>query len=135
MNLFSRTSLAALAAIAFFAMPLLGTAQAQQAPEIQVAGSAMHLRDGSFTGQPFDAYYGVVQIQANVAGGRLVSVDVLQSPGHQRTSRYINGQALPMLQREVIQAQSFHVNIISGATLTSRAYARSLRDAMAQASQ
>jgi uncharacterized protein with FMN-binding domain len=135
MKLRSYTSLVALAAFMFFDLPLANLAQAQQAPEIQVAGSAVHLKNGSFTGQPFDAYYGLVQVQANVSGGKLVSVDVLQSPGHQRTSRYINNQALPLLQQEVIQAQSFHVNIISGATLTSRAYARSLRDALGQASQ
>jgi uncharacterized protein with FMN-binding domain len=134
MKLLSNTSLIALAAFAFFGAPQLGTALAQQAPEIQIA-AASHFRDGSFTGQPFDAYYGLVQVQANVTGGRLVSVDVLQSPNHQRTSRYINKQALPLLEQEVIQAQSVHVNIVSGATLSSRAYARSLRDALAQASQ
>ncbi len=134
MKLFSNTSFITLAAFAFFAAPLAGAVQAQQAPEIQVA-AASHLRDGSFTGQPFDAYYGLVQVQANISGGKLVSVDVVQSPNHQRTSRFINSQALPILQREVIQAQSVHVNIVSGATLSSRAYARSLRDALAQAAQ
>jgi uncharacterized protein with FMN-binding domain len=38
-----------------------------------------------------------------------------------------------MLQSEVIRAQSGKVDIITGATLTSRAYIRSLKDALSQA--
>jgi uncharacterized protein with FMN-binding domain len=62
-----------------------------------------------------------------------VSVDVLQYPADRRTSRSINAQALPMLESEVVRAQSDRVNIISGATLTSAAYLRSLNGALGQA--
>ncbi len=91
------------------------------------------LRDGAYTGSRFDAYYGTVQVQANIQGGRLVSVDVLDFPRHSGTSRSINRQALPMLQSAVIQAQSARVDLISGATLTSKAYLRSLKGALRQA--
>ena len=100
---------------------------------VQLAANKHHYRDGSFTGQPYDAYYGLVQVQANVQGGRLISVDVLQYPTHRNTSRAINRQALPMLESEVISAQGVRVNIISGATLTSEAYLRSLYGALGQA--
>ena len=88
---------------------------------------------GSFTGQVFDAYYGRVQVKANISGGQIVSIDVLQYPQDRRTSRYINSQALPMLKSEVISAQSTRVDIISGATLTSEAFLRSLKTALKQA--
>ncbi|MEP7173710.1 MAG: FMN-binding protein [Aestuariivirga sp.] len=101
--------------------------------QIQVAATAGRYRDGNFTGSAFDAYFGMVQVQANVQNGRLVSVDVLDYPNHQRTSRSINRQALPLLQSEVIRAQGTRVNIISGATLTSRAYLRSLKSALSRA--
>ena len=94
-----------------------------------------HFRDGSYTGPAADAYYGVIQVRANIQGRRLVHVDVLQYPADRRASRRINGEALPSLDREVIRAQSARVDGVSGATLTSRAYLRSLSGALAEASK
>lgn len=92
-------------------------------------------RDGSYRGAVADAYYGQVQVQADIHGGRLASVQVLQFPADRWTSRSINAQALPMLEREVVVAQSARVDIISGATLTSTAYLRSLNSALGHARQ
>ncbi len=69
-----------------------------------------------------------------IKDGKLASVDVLDFPSDRRTSQQINRYALPLLQREVVQAQSVKVNIISGATLTAIAYLRSLQSAL-QAAQ
>lgn len=102
-------------------------------PQFQLTATAGKYRDGSFTGSAFDAYFGPVQVRAIVQNGVLVSVDVLDYPNHQRTSRSINRQALPLLQSEVISAQGTRVNIISGATLTSKAYLRSLKSALFKA--
>lgn len=103
---------------------------------VQLAAADRHFRDGSYTGQIFDAYYGQVQVQAHISGGHLVSIEALTYPAHSRTSRSINARALPMLESEVVSAlngQSARVDIISGATLTSRAYLRSLNSALGQA--
>ncbi len=89
--------------------------------------------DGTYTGPVVDAYYGLVQIQAIVQGGRLVSIRVLKYPSDRRTSVFINRQALPMLRDEVISAQRADVDIISGATLTSEAFIRSLGAALQKA--
>lgn len=91
------------------------------------------LADGTFTGPAVDAYYGLVQIQAIVRSGQLVGIKVLQYPSDRRTSVAINRQALPMLRDEAVQAQSANVDIVSGATLTSQAFARSLKGALQQA--
>ena len=91
------------------------------------------LKDGSYQGSVADAYYGNVQVQANVKNGQLVSVRILQYPSDRNTSRYINSQALPMLKQEAIQAQSSQVDFISGATLTSNAFVQSLTAALGQA--
>ncbi len=99
------------------------------------AQAATVLHDGSFTGGTYDAYYGSVQVQATVQGGQVTGVQVLQYPNHSRTSNQINAQALPYLQQEVAQAQTGKINIISGATLTSRAYIKSLRDALGQSAK
>ena len=90
--------------------------------------------DGVYTGPAADAYYGIIQLQALVQGGRLTALKVLQYPSDRRTSISINRQALPLLRDEAISAQSANVDIISGATLTSRAFIQSLRGALKKAS-
>jgi len=89
--------------------------------------------DGTYTGPRADAYYGLVRIQAIVRGGRLAGIKVLEYPSDRRTSVAINHQALPMLRDEVIAAQSAGVDVISGATLTSRAFIESIDAALRQA--
>lgn len=90
--------------------------------------------DGVYTGPSADAYYGIIQIQALVQGGQLTALKVLKYPSDRRTSVSINRQALPMLRDEAISAQSANVDIISGATLTSRAFIQSLGGALKKAS-
>jgi uncharacterized protein with FMN-binding domain len=108
-------------------------------PQITLASSPVapqqsgKYKNGTYKGPATDAYYGMVQVQANVANGQLASVKVLQYPNDRRTSRYINSQALPVLKQEAIVAQSGDVDFVSGATLTSQAFVHSLNQAMAQA--
>ncbi|MDE1919134.1 MAG: FMN-binding protein [Patescibacteria group bacterium] len=89
--------------------------------------------DGSYAGSPADAYYGTVQVKAVVQNGRIADVQFLQYPSDRSTSRYINGQAMPLLTQEAIRAQSAQVDGVSGATFTSQAFAESLAAALAQA--
>lgn len=91
-------------------------------------------KDGTYTGSTADAYYGNVQVQATISGGKITNVKFLQYPDTHSTSVYINQQAMPYLQQEAIKAQNAHVNIISGATYTSQAFAQSLNSALSQAS-
>jgi uncharacterized protein with FMN-binding domain len=96
-------------------------------------GVAKTYSDGTYTGPVTDAYYGNMQVQAVVSGGKLSGVRILQYPNDRGTSIAINGQALPMLQSEVVAAQSANVDIISGATLSSEAFIRSLSGAISKA--
>jgi len=98
------------------------------------AAKRVGFTDGTYTGPVTDAYYGPIQIQALIQGGRLAALRVLRYPSDRRTSIRINRQALPMLRDEAIMAQSANVDIISGATLTSRAFIQSLGGALNQAS-
>lgn len=91
------------------------------------------LKDGAFTGTVADAYYGPLQVKAQVVHGKLAKVQVLQFPNDRRTSRRINAVALPLLTTEAIQAQGAEVDYVTGATLTSRAFRRSLSDALKKA--
>ena len=96
-------------------------------------GGARSYADGTYTGPATNAYYGTMQIQAIVHGGKLANIRVLQYPNDRNTSIAINSQALPMLRNEVIAAQSANVDIISGATLSSDAFIRSLGGALNKA--
>ena len=89
--------------------------------------------DGTYTGSVANAYYGNVQVQATVSGGKIASVQFLQYPNDRSTSRYINSQATPILASEAIQAQSAQVNTVSGASDTSAAFQESLAAALSQA--
>ncbi|MBU6323309.1 MAG: FMN-binding protein [Patescibacteria group bacterium] len=89
--------------------------------------------DGTYTGSVADAYYGYVQVEVNVSGGKISNVTFLQYPSDRSTSRYINSQAMPYLTQEALAAQSANVNIVSGATDTSMAFQQSLADALAKA--
>jgi len=89
-------------------------------------------RDGTYTGPRADAFYGIVRVQAVVESGKIVRIVVLEYPDDRRVSRRINDRALPVLRNEAISAQSERVDIVTGATLTSRAFADSLAEALAQ---
>ncbi len=125
-------------ALALTTKILLGTATISQAaatldPAIQLAENTKTRRDGTYTGAAYDAYWGQVRVSVTIQSGRLIAIDVPEYPKHRNTSRSINRQALPLLQQEVISAQSTKVNLISGATLTSKAYLSSLKSALKKA--
>ncbi len=90
-------------------------------------------RDGKYTGIVADAYYGNVQVAAVIQGGKITDVQFLDYPQDRSTSREINGQAMPYLITEAIQAQNANVDVISGATATSGAFRESLASALAKA--
>jgi len=90
-------------------------------------------RDGTYTGNSFDAYYGYVQIQTIIQNGKIAHVRFLNHPQDQGYSIAVNDYAMPRLTSETIQAQNANVNTISGATETSGAFRKSLSSALAQA--
>ncbi len=89
--------------------------------------------DGTYTGPAEDAYFGTVQVEAIISGGKLADVKFLQYPNDRGTSREINAQAMPQLTSEAVQAQSAQVNGVSSASQTSAAFIKSLSSALAQA--
>ncbi|MEP7288671.1 MAG: FMN-binding protein [Chloroflexota bacterium] len=90
-------------------------------------------KDGQYIGDVTDAYYGNVQVKAIIQGGTIMDVQFLQYPRDRRTSARINSYAAPALRTEALQAQNAQVDIISGATLTSEAFAQSLQSALNKA--
>lgn len=90
-------------------------------------------KDGIYTGSTEDVFYGDIQIRAEIAEGRLSSIEFLKYPNDQRTSIRINTEMMPILIQEAIQKQSSEVDIVSGATDSSEGFRRSLANALGQA--
>jgi uncharacterized protein with FMN-binding domain len=64
---------------------------------------------------------------------RLTAVSVPTYPNHTNRSIYINQTALPILKSEALRVQSANVNMVSGATDSSDAFAQSLQSAILKA--
>lgn len=111
-----------------------GSAQQQpaQTPPAQQANSSLY-KDGTYVGSSADAFYGMVQVEATISGGKITNVTFLQHPSGRAYSDYVNSIAVPQLSAEAVQAQSAQVDGVSGATETSMAFVQSLSSALAQA--
>jgi uncharacterized protein with FMN-binding domain len=81
-------------------------------------------------GQVFSTQFGPTQVATVTHNGRLVDVVTIAMPTDRPRSLFISDQAGPLLRREALQAQSAKINVVSGATYTSEAYARSLQSAL-----
>ena len=90
-------------------------------------------KDGQYDGNAADAFYGFVQVRAIVQGGKIVDVQFLSYPNDRSYSVEINNYAMPKLKTEAITVQNAQVNIVTGATNTSRAFITSLSSALNQA--
>ena len=90
-------------------------------------------KDGEYIGNVADAYYGDLQIKATIKNGRIADIYFLKYPNDRQTSVMINSEAMPLLKSEAITAQSASVDIVSGATDSSKAFQESLAYALNQA--
>jgi len=99
-----------------------------------------------FTGTAFEAgRWGALQVTilvrktTTITGTKrkvtrkMTALGVPTYPNHTDRSVYINSQALPILKSEALRAQSAAVDMVSGATDTSEAFAQSLQSAILKA--
>src|SRR5205823_14659496 len=99
-----------------------------------------------FTGTAYDAgRWGPLQVRITVrktttitgakrkVTRKLTAVSVPTYPNHTDRSVYINAQALPILKAEALQAQSARIDLVSGASDSSQAFAASLQSAILKA--
>jgi uncharacterized protein with FMN-binding domain len=95
-------------------------------------GSASRTASGSFTGADVPTRYGDVQVSITVVHGRITDVGWLKLPFDRPRSQSISQQASPILRSEVLAAQSAQIDLLSGATYTSDAWATSVQAALSQ---
>jgi uncharacterized protein with FMN-binding domain len=132
----ARTTVAALRGAATLALPVAETAAATSGADARKKVVVTR----KLKGQSVEAdRWGAVQINVTVrlthaAGSKKVTRKYVNLGGtysyHSARSQYIMSQALPMLRQEFLAAQSAHVQVISGATVTSEAFAQSLQSAL-----
>jgi uncharacterized protein with FMN-binding domain len=84
------------------------------------------------TGPVVSHLYGPVQVTVTVTGNRITAVTAT-GPNENPVSTLINNDAIPKLNAKVMAAQSANITGVSGATLTSPAYKKSLQAALDQA--
>jgi len=85
------------------------------------------------TGAVAQTRWGAVQVAITVTDGKITTVDVPQYPDGNHKDEEINADALPTLKQETLSAQSADIDMVSGATVTSEGYLRSLQSALDQA--
>ncbi|MGC8634948.1 MAG: FMN-binding protein [Candidatus Limnocylindrales bacterium] len=103
------------------------------APSPASAAQGSPLKAGQFAGPVVQIPFGNVQVQVTIRGGRIVDIQPLQMPAAHALSQQIAQYAAPILREEALQAQSAQIDLVSGATYTSEAYAQSLQGAIDQA--
>ena len=95
-----------------------------------------------FTGATYEAdRYGALQVVITVkkttigkkVTRKITAVSVPVYPNHSGRSLYISENAIPILRSEALRAQSAKIDLISGATYTSEAFASSLQSAILKA--
>ena len=76
--------------------------------------------------------WGPIQVTITVKNKKITNVTAKVAPDNPR-STFIESQALPILKREVLQAKSATIQLVSGATDTSGGYITSLQSAVKKA--
>ncbi|MGW2885053.1 FMN-binding protein [Streptomyces griseoruber] len=79
----------------------------------------------TFTGTTVTTEKGDVQVRVTFEGDTITAVKMLKQPNHPQTTA-----AVPKLISQTLEAQSADIDTVSGATLTSDAYKKSLQAAI-----
>jgi uncharacterized protein with FMN-binding domain len=82
------------------------------------------------TGPLVTTPFSSIQVRAELTRGRLTGVRTLELTGADAHTNEINARAEPILREEALRAGSADVDVVSGATYTSRSWRESLRAAI-----
>ena len=85
------------------------------------------------TGAAANTLYGPVQVQIMVKSGKVTAAKAVEYPQGTSRDAQIDAFAIPVLDREAVSASSAKIDMVSGATYTSRGYIASLQSALDQA--
>lgn len=103
--------------------------QEPAAPTSQVS----HAPGKTYAGDRVSTKWGPLQVRITVAGRKVTAVDVPVYPSDNDHDLEVNHRALPILVKETLKAQDAKVDMVSGATYTSKGYRTSLQSALDEA--
>jgi uncharacterized protein with FMN-binding domain len=86
---------------------------------------------GTFTGDPINVGYGIVQVKITVNNGKITDAQAVQAPSG-RNDRFTQ-MAVPQLRQKTLAAQSSQITGVSGASYTSFGWYKSLVSALSKA--
>ena len=85
----------------------------------------------SAVGPSVNYYFGVLSVRVTATGSKITKVSIAAiNDGGMPRSQYIDQQAIPMLEQEVMQAQNGNIQGVAGASYTSAGFAKSLQGAL-----
>jgi uncharacterized protein with FMN-binding domain len=114
------------------ATPTPTTATPSATTDTGTTATTAAYKDGTATGAVISTRFGDVQVEVTISGGQIADVTALELPSRDGRSQYIASVAAPILREEALTAQSATIDLLSGATYTSEAYAESLQSALDQ---
>ena len=103
------------------------------AGSITTGSTAATYVDGSVAGPTVSTRFGDVQVKVTISGGVVSDVAALQLPSGDGNSQRISRVVEPILRDEALTAQTAQIDLVSGATYTSRGYEKSLQAALDKA--
>ena len=102
--------------------------------DASAAGSADSASGATtYTGDAAQTRWGPVKVRITVADGRITAAEAVVYPTGNQRDVEINSSAIPVLNDEVVQAQSAEIDMVSGASVTSEGYLTSLQSAIDRA--
>jgi uncharacterized protein with FMN-binding domain len=101
-------------------------------PPATTSPPATAITNQTYTGQDIQYLYGDIVVTATLQGSKVVNVGVPQNNAVDGRSQMINSYAVPILEQEAVAAQGVNINVVSGATFTSDAFAQSLQSALSK---
>lgn len=99
----------------------------------ETSGATVAAEPVTVAGDVVETRWGDVQVEVTLDGADITEVVALTLPDSDQHTIEISEYVEPILREEAITSDSAHVSVISGATYTSEAYARSLQSALDQA--
>ena len=109
------------------------TTKTKPTPKVAKVAKPTAKKSGTFLGSAAMTQFGAVQVSVTVNNGKIQRVSVPVYPMGTFRDQQINAQAIPMLEQEVMQAQSSTIYGIGGASYTSQGFYDSLVSALAKA--
>lgn len=109
-----------------------GAVEPGNGPESSAAGGAGTTK--TITGDAVDTRKGPVQVQITVRNGTVTAVKAVKYPLKNQHEVQLNSlYAIPQLNSEALAAKSARIEMVSGATYTSKGYLSSLQSALDKA--